>query len=180
MNDLAEHAAALDVLDVLTDQLVDTYQAEVDAGKAALSTALDPAAQTVAQRPWTRDRAVLDALASEGQKADAITEAIKSADDDPARLAVYAEEGPSYLRAAGVDPGFLDQVFAQVVPGQAERVAKLDTAIQVRTALKHAVQMVRKGIEDGLPAVGLDRLRRRSTAWTPTRCDMYSLACVRE
>lgn len=154
----SEHAQALDVFELLADQIVAEKQAEVDRGKAVLRTALNPAAQTAAQRTWARDREVLGALATEGEKANAITEAIKSAASDPARLAVYAEEAPSYLKAAGVDPGFLDKVFAQVVPGQAERVNKRDLAIQERTALRQAVQMVRNGIQNGSPAVALDKI----------------------
>ncbi len=169
VNDHPEDVAALDVYDVLADQLVAQHQAEVDAGKAALSTALTPEAQTAAQRTWTRDQKMLDALATEGQKAEAITEAIKSAADNPARLAVYAEEGPAYLRAAGVDPSFLDQVFAQVVPGQAERVAKLDLAKQERNTLKHAVSMVRKANENGSPSVGLAKIAPAVTRLDPDR-----------
>jgi hypothetical protein len=158
VNKNPEQAAQLDVYETLADQLVAQKRAEVDAGTAVLRTALTPEAQTAAQRTWSRDREVLGARASEGEKANAITEAIKSAANDPARLAVLAEEAPSYLRTAGVDPSFLDKVFAQVVPGQAERVDKLDKAIQERTTLKHAVQMVRTGIQNGSPAVALGKL----------------------
>jgi len=158
VNKNPEQAQALDVYEQLADQLVAEKQAEVDAGTAVLRTALTPEAQTAAQRTWARDREVLGALASDGEKANAITEAIRSAANDPARLAVLAEEAPSYLRAAGVDPGFLDKVFAQVVPGQAERVNRRDKAIQQRTTLRHAVQMVRTGIQNGRPAIALDKL----------------------
>lgn len=169
VNNHPEDAQALDVFEVMADQLVQQHQAEVDAGKAALSTALTPEAQTAAQRTWQRDQKVLDALASEGQKANAITEAITAAANDPARLAVYAEEAPSYLKAAGVDPGFLDEVFAQVVPGQAERVGKRDKAIGARTTLRHAVQMVRNGIQNGAPATALDKLAPAISRLDPER-----------
>jgi hypothetical protein len=158
VNTNPDRAQDLDVYETLADQLVAQKQAEVDAGTAVLRTALTPEAQTAAQRTWARDREVLGALASEGEKVHAITETIKSAGNDPARLAVLAEEAPSYLRAAGVDPGFLDKVFAQVVPGQAERVSRRDKAIQERTTLRQAVRMVRTGIENGSPAVALDKL----------------------
>jgi hypothetical protein len=169
VNQHPERAQDLAVYETLADQLVQQKQAEVDAGTTVLRTALTPEAQTAAQRTWQRDRQVLDALASEGEKAHAITETIKSAANDPARLAVLAEEAPSYLRAAGVDPGFLDNVFAQVVPGQAERVATRDKAIQERTTLKHAVQMVRKGIGTGKPAVALDKLAPAISRLDPDR-----------
>ena len=167
VNQRPEDAAALDVFEVLANELVARHQAEVDRGAVALKTALTPEAQTAAARSWQRDRQVLDALASEGQKANTITEAIKSAANDPARLAVLAEEAPSYLRAAGVDPAFLDKVFAQVVPGQAERVATRDKAIQERTTLRQAVRMVRDGIENGSPAVALQKLAPAVTRLDP-------------
>ena len=167
VNGNPEHVQDLDVFEVLADQLVAQKQAEVDAGRAVLRTALTSEAQTAAQRTWQRDREVLGALASEGQKANAITEAIKSAANDPARLAVLAEEAPTYLRATGVNPSFLDKVFAQVVPGQAQRVATRDKAIQERTTLRLAVQMVRTGIENGSPAVALDRLAPAVTRLDP-------------
>ena len=108
-----------------------------------MKTALTPEAQTAALRSWTRDKELLGALASDGEKVHAVTEAVKSAAGDPARLAVLAEEAPSYLKAAGVNPGFLDKVFAQMVPGQSERVAKRDKAKQTAITLKTATAMVR-------------------------------------
>lgn len=155
VNEHPENVQQLDQLDAMADQLVDRHQAEVDAGKVG-GTPLDPAAQTAAQRTWAREREVLGALAEPGQKANRISETIKSAAGDPVRLAVLAEEAPSYLRAAGIDPSFLDTVFAEVIPGQAERIERRDKANMNRTALKHASQMVRNAAEKGTRSVGLD------------------------
>lgn len=165
VNNHPEDAQALDVFEVMADQLVQRHQAEVDAGKAAYTTAPTPEARIEAQRIWARDQKVLDALATEGQKANAVAEAIRAAKGDPVRVSVYKEEAASYLRAAGIDPGFLENVFAEVIPGQAERIAKLDNTKQLRTTLRHAVQMVR----NGAPAVALDKLAPAISRLDPER-----------
>lgn len=153
----SDDAKAVDVFDVLADQLVAEKQAAYDAQFKSLTPVTDTAAELRAQRTWDREKAKLDALASEGER---IAVARKTIDNcsDPATLAVLIEELPSYLETKSVDASWLPAVVAQKIPALGEAKTTLDKAVNCRTAIHQANRMLRGAIATGSPLVSLDKI----------------------
>jgi hypothetical protein len=153
----SEYAKALPVYDTIADELVAQKKAVYDETFKSLTPRGDTAAELRAQRTWDRERAKLDALATEGERASTVRSAIEKC-SDPATLAVLIEEAPAYLQAKGVDDSWLPGVIAEKVPALAEAKTTLNRAQNTATALHQANRMMQTAIQKCSPLVSLGQI----------------------